>query len=123
MGYPKINAHIFRGERQLFRFRHLTRECDVPLVYLTLDRHRFNLALKFAMHCHLGCTYFTEVERPFDFLAHFLSSEFPTCSIRVGEAIVAVLALEAGVTGLLRSFSHSSETVLKCLVKSSQDIL
>ncbi len=48
--------------------------------------------------------------------------ELPTCSIRIGEAIVAIAALEARIARIFSIFA-SPEEVLECLVKPSQDIL
>ena len=75
------------------------------------------------MHRDRSRTNLGEGECSLDLLALFAYREFPASPIRVGETIIAVATLEAGVSRLLCMFSHAPEEMLKCLVKSPQHIL
>src|SRR3954454_14621033 len=110
MGDTQINPNVLIGERELLRRIDFARERHVPHIDFPLDCHGLDLALNRTVELDLDFPYLRQVER--------MPIKFPTGSIRVGEALIAIAPLETGITRMLARFA-ATEEVLKCLVKPS----
>ena len=110
----QINAHILITHRQLLRGIDLTRERHVPLIHFSLNRHGLDLAVYWSMELDFRFADLAEMQG--------VSIELPTCSIRIGEAIIAVTPLKAREARLFTMFAAAKEG-LKCSIQPSQHIL
>src|SRR6185312_6902314 len=115
MGYTQVNAYILVTHWQLLRSIDFTNKNDIPVLTLSLHSDGLECPLKRSMKLY---PYVLKFGKPDMTIFHLNASD-----TSIGDTVIAVLALEAGIARFFCMFSYPSEKGVHCQIHTSADIL